>query len=80
VTYPWPQQIARNDRNSRQAALWRDFCPGRCKAFIDLFPVYFEAADSHKDWYERFYIFGDVHFSAAGNRILYEELSKRLIP
>jgi lysophospholipase L1-like esterase len=80
VTYPWPQQIARNDRDSRQAALWRSFCPGHCKAFIDLFPVYFAAADRDKDWYQHLYIFGDVHFSAAGNRIMYEELAKRLMP
>jgi len=80
VTYPWPQQIARNDRDSRQVALWRNFCLGRCKAFIDLFPVYFAATDRDKDWYEHLYIFGDVHFSAAGNRIMYEELAKRLMP
>jgi len=80
AVYPWPQQIARNDRDSRHVALWRDFCRGRCKDFIDLFPVFFAAADRDKDWYEHLYIFGDVHFSAAGNRIMYEELAKRLMP
>ena len=80
AVYPWPQQIARNDRDSRQVALWRDFCRDRCKDFIDLFPVFFAAADRDKDWYEHLYIFGDVHFSAAGNRIMYEELAKRLMP
>ena len=80
VVYPWAQQIAQDDRNSRQEKLWRDFCPGRCKAFIDLFPVFFAAADRDKDWYEHLYILGDDHFSAAGNRVLFEELSKRLLP
>lgn len=80
VVYPWAQQIAQDDRNSRQERLWRDFCPGRCKAFIDLFPVFFAAADRDKDWYEHLYILGDDHFSAAGNRMLFEELSKRLLP
>jgi lysophospholipase L1-like esterase len=80
AVYPWPQQIARNDRDSRQVALWRDFCRGRCKDFIDLFPAFFAAADRDKDWYEHLYIFGDVHFSAAGNRLMYEELAKRLMP
>ncbi len=80
VVYPWAQQIAQNDRDSRQVRLWRDFCPTRCKAFIDLFPVFFAAADADKDWYERLYILGDDHFSAAGNRMLYEELAKRLLP
>jgi hypothetical protein len=80
VVYPWAQQIAQNDRDSRQVALWRDFCPGRCKAFIDLFPVFFTAADRDKGWYEHLYILGDDHFSAAGNRMMFEELAKRLMP
>ena len=80
VVYPWAQQIAQNDRDSRQVRIWRDFCPTRCKAFIDLFPAYFAIADRDKDWYEHLYIIGDDHFSVAGNRILYEELAKRLLP
>ena len=80
VVYPWAQQIAQNDRDSRQVRIWRDFCPTRCKAFIDLFPPYFAIADRDKDWYEHLYIIGDDHFSVAGNRVLYEELAKRLLP
>jgi hypothetical protein len=80
VVYPWAQQIAQDDRDSRQVRLWREFCEGRCKAFIDLFPVFFAAADRDKDWYEHLYILGDDHFSAAGNRMLYEELAKRILP
>ena len=80
VVYPWAQQIAQDDRDSRQVALWHDFCPIRCKAFINLFPVFFAAADNDKDWYEHLYILGDDHFSAAGNRMMFEELAKRLLP
>ncbi len=43
VVYPWAQQLAQGDRDSRQVALWREFCAGRCKAFINLFPVFFAA-------------------------------------
>ncbi len=79
VVYPWAQQIAQNDRDSRQVKLWRDFCPGHCKAFIDLFPPIFAAADADTDWYEHLYIVGDDHFSARGNRMMFEELAKRLL-
>ena len=79
VVYPWAQQIAQNDRDSKQVRLWREFCPGHCKAFIDLFPAVFAAADADKDWYEHLYIVGDDHFSAQGNRLMYEELAKRLL-
>jgi hypothetical protein len=78
VVYPWAQQIAQGDRNSRQVSLWRDFCAGRCKAFVDLYPVFFAAADTDKNWYERLYIVGDDHFSAAGNRMMFEQVAKRL--
>jgi len=78
VVYPWAQQIAQGDRESRQVAIWRDFCAGRCKAFIDLYPVLFAAADADTNWYEHLYILGDDHFSAAGNRLMFQELAKRL--
>ena len=60
-------------------ALWRDFCPGRCKAFINLFPAFFAAADADKDWYEHLFILGDDHFSAAGNRFMFRELARHLL-
>jgi hypothetical protein len=78
VVYPWAQQIAQGDRDSRQVSIWRDFCLGRCKAFINLFPVFFAAAEADRDWYEHLFILGDDHFSAAGNRFMFQELAKHL--
>lgn len=78
VVYPWAQQIAQGDRNSRQVSLWRDFCEERCKAFIDLYPVFFAASEADKNWYEHLYIVGDDHFSTAGNRMMFEQVAKRL--
>jgi hypothetical protein len=79
AVYPWAQQLAQGDRDSRQVSLWREFCQGRCKAFINLFPVFFAAADADKDWYEHLFILGDDHFSAAGNRFMFRELAKHLL-
>jgi hypothetical protein len=79
AVYPWAQQLAQQDRDSRQVSLWRDFCRGRCKAFIDLFPAFFAAADADKDWYEHLFILGDDHFSAAGNRFMFRQLAKDLL-
>lgn len=78
VVYPWAQQIAQGDRDSRQVALWRAFCEKRCKTFIDLFPVLFAASESDRNWYEHLYIVGDDHFSAAGNALVAREVEKRL--
>ena len=79
VVYPWAQQLAQGDRDSRQVALWREFCVSRCKAFIDLFPVFFATAAADRDWYDDLFILGDDHFSAAGNRFMFRELAKRLL-
>jgi hypothetical protein len=79
VVYPWAQQLAQGDRDSRQVSLWREFCQGRCKAFINLFPVFFAATEADKDWYEHFFILGDDHFSAAGNRFMFREMARHLL-
>jgi hypothetical protein len=81
VVYPWPFQLTMNDRNSRQAALWRDFCrENSCKAFINLFPAFFSEKDMHQDWRDRLFIRGDVHLSVAGNEFMFRELRTRLLP
>jgi lysophospholipase L1-like esterase len=80
VVYPWPTQLALDDRDSRQVKIWREFCAKNCKAFIDLFPAMFAEKDAHPDWYERLFIPGDLHFNAAGNRLIFTELAKRLLP
>jgi hypothetical protein len=79
VVHPHPAQLAHEDRDSRQVALWRDFCVGRCKAFINLFPAFFAARDAHADWYERLFIVGDFHYSAGGNELYFRELAKHLL-
>src|SRR6202163_3082098 len=79
VVYPWAQQLAQGDRDSRQVALWREFCPGRCKAFVNLSPVFFAAADADKDWYEHLFIVGDDHFSVVGNRLMFMEIARHLL-
>ncbi len=79
VVYPWPHQIAQGDLNSRQVSLWREFCQDRCKAFINLFPAFFAVAAADKEWYEHFFIIGDFHFSAAGNKVMFREVAKHLL-
>ena len=78
VVYPWPLHLALEDRNSRQVAIWRDFCRTNCKAFVDLFPAFFRERDTHDDWYKRLFIYGDLHLSVAGNRFMFREVAKQL--
>jgi hypothetical protein len=77
--HPWPIQLAEDDRNSRAVEIWQSFCAKNCKAFIDLFPAFFAYKDAHADWYERLFIYGDVHYSVEGNRLMFRELAKHLL-
>ncbi len=79
VVYPWPMQLAYDDRDSRQVGIWRDFCSKNCWAFIDLFPAFFAQKDAGEDWYENLFIVGDVHWSPAGHELVFRELAKYLL-
>lgn len=78
VVYPWISQLRDGDRNSRQAALWREFCNDHCQGFINLFPAFFRAKEADPKWQEHMFIPGDIHLSEAGNRIIYDELAESL--
>jgi hypothetical protein len=45
-----------------------------------LFPAFFAAKDAHDDWRRRLFIDGDVHPSVAGNRLMFESVTKYLLP
>jgi hypothetical protein len=70
VVYPWPDNIAADDRDSLQVRHWRDWSAARGVRFVDGFAPFFKEpakATLHKN-----YIEGDVHFTPAGNRLVYE--------
>ncbi len=74
VVYPWPDNIVARDRDSIQVTHWRAWARERDVRFIDGFvPFFREPADVALG---KYFIQGDVHFTAAGNRLLYEEVRK----
>jgi lysophospholipase L1-like esterase len=79
VVYPWPIELGRGDRDSRQVAIWREFCAKNCKEFINLFPTFFADADAREDWYERLFISGDFHFSREGHDLMFRALASHLL-
>jgi hypothetical protein len=75
VVYPWPAQVVHDTPDSRQVRIWRDWCAGKCKRFISLFPAFFALRDHCPQnapgcWYLSNYIFGDVHYNAKGNAVV----------
>ena len=45
VVYPYPGTLVHDSVDSRQVRLWRDWCEGKCKRFVDLFPAFFAVKD-----------------------------------
>jgi hypothetical protein len=74
VVYPWPDNVAAGDRDSLQVRHWRDWSRARGVRFVDGFAPFFrEPADVAIG---RYFIPGDVHFTEAGNRLLFDEVRK----
>jgi len=75
VVYPWPAQIVHDTPDSRQVLIWRDWCQGKCRRFISLFPQFFAVKDQCPRtepgcWYPRYFIPGDIHYNAAGSALV----------
>lgn len=74
VVDPWPAQLAHDTVDSRQVTIWRDWCKGRCKRFITMFPAFFAVKDQCPRsqpgcWYLDDFIFGDTHYNSAGEAL-----------
>ena len=83
VVGPWPATLAHDNVDSREVKIWRDWCEGKCKRFINVFPAFFAVKGQCPStepgcWYERYFIFGDTHYNNAGDALVADELSKAL--
>ena len=83
VVFPWPAQLAHDSVDSRQVRIWRDWCNGKCRRFITLFPAFFAVKDEcpHTQpgcWYLSHFIFGDTHYNSAGDALVAGVISKNL--
>ncbi len=80
--YPWPAQLkeinGRNGDKNLQVTIWSEFCAQKCENFINMFNVYENILENNSIdvVYKKYYINGDVHFNAEGNRLIFEVLSK----
>jgi hypothetical protein len=83
VVYPWPTQVAHDTADSRQVRIWREWCEGKCKRFVSLFPAFLAVKANCPRlepgcWYLEYFIFGDIHYNSAGNAVVAEVVTKSL--
>ncbi len=73
AVYPWPDQIIRDLRDSRQVGFWSQWARTRGAGFIDLFPIFLDGEDPEAA-IRACYVPFDIHWSAAGHRRVAEAL------
>ncbi len=83
VVYPWPAQLIYDKVDSREVQIWRDWCEGKCKRFVTVFPEFFAIRDQCPKsqpgcWYLNNWTFGDIHLNANGNAVVAEKVAKSL--
>ncbi|HTV65837.1 MAG TPA: hypothetical protein VMD98_09540 [Bryocella sp.] len=83
VVYPWPAQIAHDTVDSREVRIWREWCEGKCKRFVTLFPAFFAIKKlcpwyAPGCWYLSHFIFGDTHYNSAGDAVVADVVSRSL--
>ena len=83
VVYPWPAQLAHDTVDSRQVRIWRDWCDGKCKRFVNLFPAFFTIKQQCPKlqpgcWYLSHFLFGDTHYNSAGDAVVANAIGKSL--
>lgn len=69
AVYPWPQQIVSKDLDSVQVRTWRAFAKANGIGFIDLFPKFIDGTP-YEEVEKKFFLVGDVHWNAAGHRVV----------
>jgi len=83
VVFPWPAQLAHDTVHSREVRIWRDWCQGKCKRFVTLFPAFFAIKNQCPRyapgcWYLSHFIFGDTHYNSEGDAVVADVLTKSL--
>lgn len=74
VVYPWPDNVRVGDRNSVQVTHWQKWAAERGVRFVNGFPPFFQEPGDVA--VGKYFIPGDAHFSAAGHRLLFEQLKR----
>jgi hypothetical protein len=69
AVYPWPDQIRRNDLQSLQVSVWKQWASDRGVEFLDYFPRFVDPA-RREEILAHDFIRGDIHWNEAGHQVV----------
>jgi lysophospholipase L1-like esterase len=72
--HPWKHQILDRDLENRQVTYWQRFCEEEGVPFLNLFPPFIGAHQDPEAVVESYFISRDVHWNAAGHRLVAQEV------
>ena len=78
AVYPWPDQIAHKDLNSRQVTFWQDWANKHSVAFFNFFPIFISPDADPQEVLSQNFIEGDVHWNEKGHEMIAQELLKKM--
>lgn len=78
LIYPWPAQLSQPDRFRWDQAIDSACKPPACNGTINTIPRFKALKETNKNWQTTYYIFGDMHFNAKGNRVIAESIGDKL--
>ena len=82
VSYPWPAQIALEQKEINWTDFLKDICIEMnytCIGVADVTNEILKKSKNNTSWYEKYYINGDVHLNSEGNQIMSNIISPYVI-
>lgn len=78
LIYPWPAQLGYANHFRWDQAI-RSFCKKpACSGVINSIPRFEAAKSSNRNWQNTYYIRGDMHFNAIGNRVIAQSVADQM--
>jgi len=73
AVYPWPDQIIREDLNSKQVQIWQEWCEANHVRFINYFPAFVKKSSTtteKEQVLDRYFLDGNSHWNERGHEVI----------
>jgi len=82
VSYPWPAQIALEQKEINWTDFLKNICidmKDRCIGVADVTNEILKKSKDNPTWYEKYYVIDDVHLNSQGNQVMSNIISPYVI-